>query len=63
MPLDFEWRETPLHETIEELQKSKRIPAYVVSFTQRECAELAQSLTSMGLTTREEREAIRERDR
>jgi len=59
VPLDFEWRETPLHETIEELQKSNRIPAYVVSFTQRECAELAQALTSMGLTAREEREAIR----
>ncbi|MCB9378869.1 MAG: DUF3516 domain-containing protein [Holophagales bacterium] len=59
VPLDFEWRETPLHETIEELQKSERIPAYVVSFTQRECAELAQALTSMGLTTRDERDAIR----
>jgi superfamily II RNA helicase len=31
----------------------------VVSFTQRDCAELAQSLTSQPLTTREEREAIR----
>jgi superfamily II RNA helicase len=59
VPLDFEWRETPLHETIEELLRRRLAPVYVVSFTQRDCAELAQSLTSQPLTTREEREAIR----
>ena len=59
VPLDFEWRETPLHETIEELLRRRLAPVYVVSFTQRECAELAQALTSTPLTTREEREAIR----
>ncbi len=47
------------HETIERLLARRRAPVYVVSFTQRECAELAQSLTSMPLTSREEREAIR----
>jgi hypothetical protein len=60
VPLDFEWRETPLHETIEELLRRPRCPVYVVNFTQRECAELAQALTSAPLTTRAEREAIRE---
>ncbi|MCM2270275.1 MAG: DUF3516 domain-containing protein, partial [Thermoanaerobaculia bacterium] len=60
VPLDFEWRETPLHETIDELLRRKLSPVYVVSFTQRDCAELAQALTSTPLTTREEREAIRE---
>jgi len=60
VPLDFEWRETPLHETIEELQRRQLAPVYVVSFTQRECAELAQALTSQSLTDREERAAIRE---
>ena len=60
VPLDFEYRETPLHETIESLVKDGRAPIYVVNFTQRECAELAQSLTSMQITTREEREKIRE---
>ncbi len=59
VPLDFEWRETPLHESIESLLASGRFPIYVVSFTQRECAELAQALTSMALTGRDEREAIR----
>jgi superfamily II DNA/RNA helicase len=59
VPLDFEWRETPLHETIENLLARRLAPAYVVSFTQRECAELAQALTSAPITSREERAAIR----
>lgn len=60
VPLDFEYRETPLHETIETLIKDGKAPIYIVNFTQRECAELAQSLTSMQISTREERERIRE---
>ena len=60
VPLDFEYRETPLHETIEALIAAGKAPIYIVNFTQRECAELAQSLTSMQITTREEREKIRE---
>ena len=60
VPLDFEYRETPLHETVDALLKSGRSPIYVVSFTQRECAELAQALTSAKVSNREERERIRE---
>jgi superfamily II RNA helicase len=60
VPLDFEYRETPLHETIETLIAAGKAPAYVVNFTQRECAELAQSLTSMKISSREERERIRD---
>lgn len=60
VPLDFEYRETPLHETVEVLLASGRSPIYIVNFTQRECAELAQALTSMQIGTREERERIRE---
>jgi superfamily II RNA helicase len=60
VPLEFDYRETPLHETVQELVESDRVPAYVVNFTQRECAELAQGLTSMQLTSREERERLRE---
>lgn len=58
VPLDFEYCETPLHETIEELVAGGRAPVYVVSFTQRECGELAQGLTGASLTTREQREAL-----
>ena len=59
VPLDFEYRETPLHETIEDLLAQKKSPVYVINFTQRECAELAQSLTSVKIGSREEREEIR----
>ncbi len=60
VPLDFTYRETPLHETVEELLAAAKAPIYIVSFTQRECAELAQALTSMAISTREERERIRD---
>lgn len=58
VPLDFEYRDTPLNETIEELVSTGRSPVYVVSFTQRECSELAQSLTSLKLATREEKDRL-----
>ncbi|MEM9554650.1 MAG: DUF3516 domain-containing protein [Acidobacteriota bacterium] len=60
VPLDYEYRETPLHETVATLLEDRKAPIYVVNFTQRECAELAQSLTSIKLCTRAERDAIKE---
>jgi len=59
VPLDYEYREMPLHETIEDLLYQKKSPIYVVNFTQRECAELAQSLTSVKIGSKEERDEIR----
>jgi hypothetical protein len=58
VPLDYEWRETPLHETVEDLLEQGRAPVYVVSFTQREAAEVASALTSAKVATREQRERI-----
>jgi len=60
VPLDFEFRETPLHETIAHLLESGRSPVYVVAFTQRECAERAQGLTSANISTRAERRRVAE---
>jgi len=60
VPLDFDYRDTPLHETVQELLDSGRAPIYVVNFTQRECAELAQSLTSLKVADRGERDEIGE---
>jgi superfamily II RNA helicase len=60
VPLDYEYRETPLHETVQDLLDQGKAPIYIVSFTQRECAELAQALTSMQVATREERDKIRD---
>jgi hypothetical protein len=59
VPLGFSYRETPLHETIEELMEADKAPIYLVNFTQRDCAEMAQKLTSMKLTTKDEKAAIR----
>lgn len=63
VPLDFIYRELPLHETVRELFESSRTPAYVVSFTQRECAELAQGLTSFDLCSKQQKESISEQIR
>jgi superfamily II RNA helicase len=60
VPLDFEYRETPLHETIQDLLGASKFPIYVVGFTQRECAERAQALTSVNVCQREEKRAIAE---
>ncbi len=58
VPLDFEYREIPLHETVEDLLAKGKAPIYVVNFTQRECAELAQSLTSMKIVDKEDKRRI-----
>ncbi len=58
VPLHFEYKETPLHETIQELIGQNRAPIYVVSFTQRECADTAQSLMSTDFCTKEQKRAI-----
>lgn len=58
VPLEYEYRETPLHVTIEELASADKAPIYVVNFTQQDCARLAQSLTSLRLCSREEKKAI-----
>jgi superfamily II RNA helicase len=60
VPLDYSYHETPLHETVEGLMAADKAPIYLVNFTQRDCAEMAQKLTSMQLTTKEEKAAIRE---
>jgi len=60
VPLDFDYCDTPLHETVAALLEAGKAPIYVVSFTQREAAELAQALTSLNITSREERIQIRD---
>jgi superfamily II RNA helicase len=60
VPLDFDYRETPLHETIQELVAQKKYPIYLVNFTQRAAAEQAQNLMSVDFSTKEEKEAIRQ---
>ncbi|MFO0581533.1 MAG: DUF3516 domain-containing protein [Anaeromyxobacter sp.] len=58
VPLDFEYRETPLHETLEDLVASNRAPVYLVNFTQRAAAEQAQNLMSANFSSKEEKARI-----
>ncbi len=60
VPLDFNYSEDPLHEAVSKLVRSGRSPIYLVSFTQRECAEEAQNFMSVDLCTKEEKKLIAE---
>ncbi|MBC7692907.1 MAG: DUF3516 domain-containing protein [Methylotenera sp.] len=58
VPLDFQYAETPLHETLARLIQSGKAPIYLVNFSQRECAEEAQNLLSVDFCTKDEKKAI-----
>ena len=60
VPLDLEYRETPLHVSIEQLLKTGRAPVYIVHFTQREATARAQSLTSLKVLGPDEKVAVKE---
>jgi superfamily II RNA helicase len=60
VPLDFQYRETPLHETIASLIEKDQAPVYLVNFSQREAAEEAQNLMSVDFATKEEKKKIAE---
>ena len=60
VPLEFEYSERVIQETIERLAEGGRAPIYVVNFTQRECAELAGNLTSLKLTDKAHKKRINE---
>jgi superfamily II RNA helicase len=58
VPLFYSFRRTPLHETIEELLSTNQAPIYVVHFTQAAALERAQSLMSINVCTRAEKDKI-----
>ncbi|MFC3995576.1 DEAD/DEAH box helicase [Nocardiopsis sediminis] len=58
VPLFYSYRKTPLHETLEELLTTHESPVYIVHFTQAQAVERAQSLTSINMCTRAEKDAI-----
>ncbi len=60
VPLYFEYRETSIHETIIETVGAGRAPIYVVNFTQRSAAEVAQDLMSLDFITKERKRTIGE---
>ncbi len=60
VPLDVEYRETPLHVSIEQLLSAGQAPVYIVHFTQREATARAQSLTSLKVLNPDEKAAVKE---
>ncbi len=59
VPLDFEYSETPLEETIQRLVGVGKAPVYIVHFSQRAAVEKAQDLMSLNFTSREEKQQIK----
>ncbi|GHD14878.1 DEAD/DEAH box helicase [Nocardiopsis kunsanensis] len=60
VPLYYDYRATPLHETLEDLLGNGEAPVYIVHFTQAQAVERAQSLTSINMCTKEEKARIAE---
>ncbi|MDT4960610.1 MAG: hypothetical protein QOF87_257 [Pseudonocardiales bacterium] len=58
VPLHHYYALTPLHETITDLLATHEAPIYVVHFTQAAALEHAQSLTSINVASRAERDMI-----
>ena len=58
IPLEFDYSIEPLQDLLVRLVRTERSPAYVVHFTQAAAVERAQSLTSVALATRAQRDAI-----
>ncbi|MBX9768475.1 MAG: DUF3516 domain-containing protein, partial [Bdellovibrionales bacterium] len=60
VPLDFEYREIALHETVAGLVEKNLSPVYLVNFSQREAAEEAQNLLSVDFSSKDEKKKIAE---
>jgi superfamily II RNA helicase len=60
VPLEFEYRRTTLHASVEELLASGRAPIYLVHFTQREATEAAQGYLSLDPLTKDEKARLKE---
>lgn len=60
VPLEYRWAMTPVHETVEEIIRAGQAPVYIVHSTQAAALERAQALLSATITSKEERDEIRE---
>ncbi|MFM1945177.1 MAG: hypothetical protein RI897_4159, partial [Verrucomicrobiota bacterium] len=58
VPLEFDYAETSLSQTLQNLVDQGRTPVYIVHFTQAEAAQSAQDFTSINVCTREEKAEI-----
>ncbi|MET1035723.1 MAG: DUF3516 domain-containing protein [Arthrobacter sp.] len=60
IPLHYYYSQDPVQEAMEELLSTKQTPVYVVHFSQLEAIDRAQSLMSINVCTREEKDRIAE---
>lgn len=60
VPLSFEFVETALEATVELAVRQDKAPIYAVHFSQDAALKSAQALASYGVSTREQRDAIKE---
>lgn len=60
VPLDWEYSEKPLHETLLAQLEAKKTPIYVVHFAQRAASEHAQDLMSIDFLSKEDKAAIKQ---
>jgi superfamily II RNA helicase len=60
VPLEFEYREFPLHQTLSELIENDRAPVYVVHFAQRAAHQLAQDLMSVEIVSKQRKQEIKD---
>lgn len=60
VPLDFQYYEEPLDKTVQELLEADKAPVYLVHFTQNDCAQSAQNLTSLNVASKEHKQQIQQ---
>ncbi|MDH3199427.1 MAG: DUF3516 domain-containing protein [Myxococcales bacterium] len=60
VPLDFDYAEQPLHNTVVELLDDGKAPMYVVHFAQRAATEQAQSFMSIDFLSKDQKKAMKE---
>ena len=60
VPLEYLYVEVPLHETVGKLLEQNKAPIYLVNFSQRAAAEQAQNCMSIDVSTKEEKQKLKE---
>jgi superfamily II RNA helicase len=60
VPLDWEYSEVPLQETIHKLTSAGKSPIYIVHFSQRAASERAQDLMSLNFTSKEDKQLLKD---
>jgi superfamily II RNA helicase len=60
VPLDFQFRKSTLHGSVNELLESGRAPIYLVHFTQKDATDAAQNYVSLDPLNKVDKERVRE---